>query len=126
MICQNCKNEIPDNIKFCGYCGFHLEEPVQELEKKEDDSNKTKRVKEKKPHSRIFMFLLSFSLFMGIIGGMCGAYYVAKYGWESVPYSEKLTFLPFVNHQEEKMDIYVVPIDDFIEGEDNKESDFER
>lgn len=29
MICTNCRNEVPDNAKVCGYCGHRLKEPVQ-------------------------------------------------------------------------------------------------
>ncbi len=71
------------------------------------------------------MFILSFSLFTGIMGGMCGAYVVAKHGWEVVPFAEKLTFIPFVKLKKEKMDIYTVPIDELMDIEDDKESDIE-
>ncbi|TAH71521.1 MAG: zinc ribbon domain-containing protein [Anaerolineaceae bacterium] len=125
MICEKCKNEIPENIKFCGYCGHNHEDSVQEHETKTEDSKSSRKLKKQKKRTGIFMFILSFSLFMGIVGGMCGAYYVVKHGWEVVPFAERLTFIPFVKLKEEKMEIYTVPIDDLIEIVDDKESSLE-
>lgn len=146
MICEKCGHEIAEDKKFCGYCGHVNASLIKQEEKTEDlpvtpgipsspdiavheepvtkepvtkEAAAKERViqgKQKKKHTGIFVFVLSFFLVAGIISGMWGAHYVAKNGWESVPFAEKLTFLPFVKFDEEEMEIYT-------EAQDEQEPD---
>ena len=122
MICENCKNEISENIMFCGFCGHEVS--VQSTEATSNHPEDITKVYKRK-RKGILLFILSFFLFAGIISGMCGAYYVAKHGWEVVPFAEKLEFLPYVKLNEEKMEFYTVPTDELTETREDKMTDKE-
>ncbi len=116
MFCEECGKEISDSAQFCGYCGHSYKDnpkpevltDQEETKEKPQEDKKEKRVRKKR--KGWLAFALSFFIFLGLLSGMWGAYYIEKNGWKSIPYSEKLTFLPFVKFEEPKMETYSDPL----------------
>lgn len=83
MNCKNCNNQIDDDIKFCGKCGFKIEQEllVQVPEKTvNQEQEKNIEVKNKNPWEKkiisTFLIIIIFTLFINpifrFIGGEFG------------------------------------------------------
>jgi uncharacterized membrane protein YvbJ len=125
----SCGKKIDEGMAFCPQCGTNIksladiinaeavikEEP--DAVKSPDNISKGDKPHKKKKKKKLLIFLYSFALFLGILIGMWGGYYVAKNGWNKVPFSDKLTFLPFIKSEEETVEIVSYT------GEENDDED---
>lgn len=113
----SCGKEIDEGMAFCPQCGTNIKSLVDTFNAEAvliEESNSVispdnipennKPHKKKRKKKKLLIFLYSFALFLGILIGMWGGYYVAKNGWSKVPFSDKLTFLPFVKSEEEAIE----------------------
>lgn len=95
----------------------------------EEDVPDTEAETAAKPEQRgrgLVKYWLSLALFLGLMSGTWGAYLVAKHGWDIVPFSEKLGFLPFVQSEQEaggKQGLYIVQRDAVQEEDKDKTED---
>ena len=114
MICEKCGQNVKENSKFCLKCGAKINISMQSekllLEKKKLEK-KAKQPKPQKRHIKFFLFLLSFFSFLGILLGMWSASYVARNGWESIPFAKNIASLPFVTFDKENIESYSDQID---------------
>lgn len=129
MFCYECGKEIPDGINFCGYCGADLnaikqqalikteEKALSEVDKS-DDGKAEKKHPNKKRRIIPFAALLLFVLIIGF--GAYSGWHIAKNGWESIPFYERLSFLPFVNVPKEVTYTYTDEPESEVIEEDNK------
>lgn len=104
LSCEKCGMEIPMDAKFCVKCGASIH--------KEDNSDEKPKLrpKPKKRKIRPLLLILSFMLILGILAGGWSGYYIAKNGWEVVPFAKKLSFLSIVKFDKEKIETYSDPI----------------
>lgn len=118
MFCGKCGKKASEGAKFCGSCGATIAGSVPiilesiQLEQDRKESSNNTAVAEKSTPAKLrkntLVFMLSFFILLGALSGVFGAMYVAKIGWENVPFAERLTFLPFVKFNKEKIEIYTV------------------
>ncbi len=101
MICKVCAKKIMGNAKFCPYCGA----------RQEKDSSATAAPSDKRKRKKGFLFILATITILSLLTGTASGYYVAKNGWEVVPFAETFSFLPIVKFDKEVIETYSKPID---------------
>lgn len=77
-------------------------------EKQDVNNKKSKKIsnKEKKKGKKlIFSFIIVFIILLIALGTVSG-YYVAKNGWNDIPFSEKLQFLPIYKQNDIAVEVY--------------------